>query len=124
MRNIFTIVALAAGLLALTFTLSYLLPQLQWHVHYTYLAGFLLMLTILSHQINLFAAGRQGREVVIPYLVSTVLKLLLSSGFLIAIVWLNRAMVKELVVLFLVYYAAFSALEIFLVNKRLKGQKL
>ncbi len=123
MRGIFTISALALGLTLLTY-LACLLPLLAWQPQYLYMVVFLLLLTIITHQINLFSASRQGRAVIIPYLASTVLKLLLSSGFLIAMVWINRPLVRELVILFLVYYAAFSALEIFLVNKRLRQQKL
>lgn len=105
------------GLMILTYLLT-LFTGIQWDINYVLIGVFLFLLSTLSHFINLKAEYQQGRGVIIPYISSTVIKLLLSSGFLIIIVYLNRGMVKELVVLFLIYYAVFSIVEIILVNRR------
>ena len=122
MRSSLIIIAVALILLVLTYILS-VVGVWSWHKNYIMMSVFLVILTILSHQINLISASQHGRAVIIPYLVSTVLKLILSGGFLMIIVKLYPEMVKGLVIAFLVYYATFSTLEIILVSRRTKGKK-
>ena len=122
MRSSLVIIAVALLLLILTFLIS-LIGSWPWHQNFIMMSAFLVLLTILSHQINLISVSQQGRAVIIPYLISTVLKLLLSGGFLMIIIKFYPEMVNVLVIVFLVYYAAFSALEIILVSRRTKGKK-
>ena len=122
MRSSVVIIAVALVLLILTYIVS-VIAGLPWHQIFIMMAGFLVLLTILTHQINLSSINQHGRAVIIPYLISTVLKLILSGGFLIVIVKYYPEMVKALVIAFLVYYATFSALEIILVSRRTKGKK-
>jgi hypothetical protein len=122
MRSTLVILCVALLLLVLTYLVT-VIAGWPWHQNYIFMAVFLVLLTILSHQINLSSVNQQGRAVIIPYLISTVLKLILSAGFLIVIVKYYPEMVKFLVIAFLVYYATFSALEIFLVSRRTKGKK-
>ena len=122
MRSSLVIIVVALLLLISTYLVS-LLGGWPWHQNFIMLIVFLVLLTILSHQINLFSVKQQGRAVIIPYLISTVLKLILSGGFLMVIVKVYPEMVKALVIAFLVYYATFSALEIILVSRRTKGKK-
>jgi hypothetical protein len=109
-------------LLVLTYIAS-VVGGWPWHQNFFLMTGFLVLLTILTHQINLNSINQQGRAVIIPYLISTVLKLVLSGGFLFVMVRYYPEMVKVLVIAFLAYYAAFSALEIILVSRRTKGKK-
>ena len=122
MRSSLVVIAVALVLLVLTY-LSSVIGGWAWHQNYIKISVFLVLLTILSHQINLISIKQEGRAVIIPYLVSTVLKLLLSGGFLMVIVKVYPDMVKGLVITFLVYYATFSALEIILVSRRTRGKK-
>jgi hypothetical protein len=122
MRSSLVIVGTAIFLLILTYAGS-LLGGWQWQQNYIMITVFLVLLTIVSHQINLNSVNQQGRAVIIPYLISTVLKLVLSGGFLMVIVKKYPQMVQGLVISFLVYYATFSTLEIILVNRRTKGKK-
>ena len=122
MRSSLVIVAVALVLLILTYIAS-VVAGWPWHQIFFLMTGFLVLLTILTHQINLNSINQQGRAVIIPYLISTVLKLILSGGFLIVIVKYYPEMGKVLVIAFLVYYATFSALEIILVSRRTKGKK-
>lgn len=115
--------AVAFILLAITYLASYVIP-LEWSNVYLIIAVFLIILTVIVHQINSIALARKGRGVIIPYLISTVLKLILASGMLIILVKFNQGLAKELVIIFLIYYAVFSALEIMMVNKGLRAQKL
>ena len=122
MRSSLVIIAVALVLLILTYV-AFVIAGWPWHQIFIMMTGFLVLLTILTHQINLNSINQQGRAVIIPYLISTVLKLILSGGFLIIIVKFYPEMVKVLVIAFLVYYATFSALEIILVSRRTKGKK-
>ena len=120
-----TIAIITLGLLVLVITyMVFMAGGWLWHQIFIMMSVFLVFLTILSHQINLTSVNQQGRAVIIPYLISTVLKLLLSGVFLMVIIKLYPEMVKGLVIAFLTYYAAFSTLEIILVSRRTKGKKL
>lgn len=119
MRSALLIIAVALGLLLLTFLFSYANGWV-WDQNFYVVGGFLVFLTILTDQINLSALKKEGRGVIIPYLVSIILKLLLSIVFLVLLVKNNMDAAKELVIVFLVYYAVFSVLEIFLVGRRTK----
>lgn len=122
MRSSLVIIAVALMLLVLTYIVS-VIGGWQWHQGFIIMIVFLVLLTILSHQINFISSNQQGRAVIIPYLVSTVLKLIFSGGFLMVIIKYYPEMVKVLVIAFLIYYATFSALEIILVSRRTKGKK-
>jgi hypothetical protein len=122
MRSSLVIIAVALLLLIGTYLVS-ILGGWPWHQNFIMLMVFLVLLTIVSHQINLFSVNQLGRAVITPYLISTVLKLVLSGGFLWVIVKFYPEMVKALVIAFLVYYATFSTLEIILVSRRTKGKK-
>jgi len=122
MRSSLVIIAVALLLLIATYLVS-ILGGWPWHQNFIMLIVFLVLLTIVSHQINLFSVNQQGRAVIIPYLISTVLKLILSGGLLLVIVKFYPEMVKAMVIAFLVYYATFSTLEIILVSRRTKGKK-
>jgi hypothetical protein len=119
MRSALLIIAVALGLLLITFGYTYTTGAL-WNQNFIVIGGYLVFLTVLTDQINLIALRKKGRGVIIPYLFSIVLKLLLSIVFLVVLVKQNTETVKELVIVFLVYYAIFSALEIFLVSRRTK----
>jgi hypothetical protein len=95
----------------------------EWHQIVIVTGLFLTLLTILTHQINLNAAKQKGRAIITPYLISIVLKLVLSGGFLFALVKVYPEMAMVLVLSFLIFYATFSALEIILVNRRLNSKK-
>jgi len=122
MRSSLVIIVVALLLLTLTYIGAFLGAWL-WHKNYIMIMVFLVLVTIVSHQINLYSVNQQGRAVIIPYLISTVLKLVLSGGFLMVIVKQYPKMVQGLVIAFLVYYATFSTLEIILVNRRVRGKK-
>jgi hypothetical protein len=122
MRSSLVIFAVALVLLILTYIAS-VIAGWPWHQIFIIMTGFLVLLTILTHQINLNSISQAGRAIIIPYLISTVLKLILSGGFLFVIVKYYPEMAQVLVIAFLVYYATFSALEIILVSRRTKGKK-
>jgi hypothetical protein len=122
MRSILYIILLAILLLLLTWLAAYFGNWL-WHDAFFLISAFLVLLSLLSHQINLRSVNQQGRAVIIPYIASIVIKLLLSGTFLFIIVMYNQQIVKSLVIVFLIYYASFSVLEIYLVNRRVKGKK-
>ena len=122
MRSSLLIIAVGLLLLLLTYIVI-ILGGWPWHQNFIIISTYLVFLTILSHQINLISVRQEGRGVIIPYLVSTVLKLIFSGGFLIVIVKLDPEMVEALVIAFLVYYAVFSTLEIILVSRRTRGKK-
>lgn len=117
MRSAILIIAVAIGLLILTFLYSYASGSV-WDHNFSIIGGFLVLLTILTDQINLRALKNEGRGVIIPYLISIILKLLLSIIFLVVLIKNNIDAAKELVIIFLVYYAVFSVLEIILVSRR------
>jgi len=122
MRSSLVIIAVGLVLLVLTYLVS-VIGGWPWHQNFIMMTVFLVLLTILTHQINLNSINQQGRGVIIPYLISTVLKLILSGGFLVVIIKYYPEMVKVLVIAFLVYYATFSTLEIILVSRRTRGKK-
>lgn len=122
MRSSLVIIAMGLLLLISTYLVS-ILGGWPWHQNFMMMAVFLVLITILTHQINLISVNQQGRAVIIPYLISTVLKLIFSGGFLMVIIKIYPEMVKSSVIAFLVYYASFSTLEIILVNRRTKGKK-
>ena len=122
MRSSLLIIMVSAILLSLTYFFITLIGW-TWHPVLLVTGGFLALLTIVTHQINLFSAKQKGRAIITPYLVSIVLKLVLSGGFLFSLVKVFPEMAKILVISFLIYYSIFSALEIILVNRRLKGKK-
>ena len=122
MRSSLFILGVALVLLALTY-IVYFLVGWPWHEVFYMILVFLVLLTILSHQINLNSVRQQGSAVIIPYLISTVMKLLLSAGFLMVFVKVYPELVKDIIIAFLLYYATFSTAEIILVNRRTKGKK-
>ena len=122
MRSSLVISAMGLLLLISTYLVS-ILGGWPWHKNFIMMAVFLVLITILTHQINLISVNQQGRAVIIPYLISTVLKLIFSGGFLMVIIKIYPEIVKSSVIAFLVYYASFSTLEIILVNRRTKGKK-
>ena len=110
-------------LVGLTYIVTVVMP-LQWDNTYLIIAGLLIILTIVVHQINSIALKKKGRDAIIPYIATTILKLILASTMLIILIKINQELAKELVIIFLVYYASFSALEIVMVNRTLRAQKL
>ena len=122
MRSSLVIIAMGLVLLIITYIFT-LIGGWAWHQKFIIISVYLTLLTLLSHHINLLSITQKGRGVIIPYLISTVLKLVLSGGFLIVIVKLYPALVKGLVIVFLIYYAAFSTLEIILVSRRTSNKK-
>lgn len=117
MRNILLVVIIAFALLGITY-IAALLGLWTWSKLFLINAGFLVFLTIVSDQINLRALEQTGRGMIIPYLVSTILKLVFSAIFLILLVKQNMEFAKIIVFSFLAYYAVFSTLEIIIVNRR------
>ena len=122
MRAVFFILATAVGLLGFTY-LGPILNLYPWTIHYLINMGFLVFLTIVTDTINQRALEQKGRGVIIPYLVSTILKLIFSAIFLILFIRQNMDSAREIVFSFLAYYSIFSALEIIIVNKRLRPKK-
>jgi O-antigen/teichoic acid export membrane protein len=122
MRSSLFILGVALVLLLLTY-IVYALSGWAWHEVFYMMLAFLVLLTILTHQINLNSVRQQGSAMIIPYLISTVLKLLLSAGFLIVFVKIYPDLVKDIIISFLLYYATSSTVEIILVNRRTKGKK-
>lgn len=123
MRSSMLIISTAIILVGLTYLFSLIIP-LQWDNTYLIVAGLLIILTIIVHQINSIALRKRGRDAIIPYIATTILKLILASIMLIILIKTNQDLAKELVIIFLVYYAVFSALEIVMVNRTLRVQKL
>ena len=122
MRSSLVIITVGLLLLVSTYLVS-ILGGWPWHQNFIMMAVFLVLITIITHQINLISVNQQGRAVIIPYLISTVLKLIFSGGFLMVIIKIYPEIVKSSVIAFLVYYASFSTLEIILVSRRTKGKK-
>lgn len=122
-KSIILIIATGLILLGGTFLFTIVLP-IEWNSVFLLMAGLLIVLTIIVHQINSFAFAKEGRSVIIPYLITIILKLILGSIMLIVLLRLNQEMARELVISFLVYYSAFTALEIIMINKRLSAHKL
>lgn len=122
MRSAIQITLVAILLFASTY-LGSVLGIWPWTNHFLIVGGFLVFLTIVSDQINLKALDQEGRAVIIPYLVSTILKLVFSGIFLILFVKQNIDFAQLIVYAFLTYYAVFSVLEIILVNKRTRAKK-
>lgn len=122
MRNTILVLLTAAVLVLLTYIGS-LINFWPWSRLYLIVAGFLVFLTVVSDQINLKSLEQEGRAVVIPYLVSTILKLIFSAIFLILLVRNNLDLAKLIVFAFLPYYAVFSTLEIIIVNRRTRAKK-
>jgi len=122
MRSTLVILGVAAILLILTYAILTLVGW-PWDQNFLLVGIFLILLTILSHQINLRSINKEGRAVIVPYILSTVLKLILGGAFLMIMVKLNPEIVKGLVIVFLLYYATFSALEIILVSRRTQQKK-
>ena len=122
MRSSLLIIMVSAILLLITYFFIIMIGW-TWHPVLLVTGGFLAILTIVTHQINLYSAKQKGRAIITPYLVSIVLKLVLSGGFLFSLVKVFPEMAKILVISFLIYYSIFSALEIILVNRRLNGKK-
>ena len=122
MRNILIILVAALTLTGLTFLLS-LTGLIEWSRYYVMVMAFLVFLTIVADQINLRSLEQDGRAVVIPYIISTILKLVFSSVFLIFFVREHMDFAKLIVFSFIAYYAVFSTLEIIIVNNRTKPKK-
>lgn len=122
MKSLFLILATALVLVVGTFLSTLILPVV-WDSVFLLMAGLLVVLTIIVHQINSAALAREGSSVIVPYLVAMILKLILGSAMLIILLKTNRGIALELVIVFLVYYSAFTALEIIMVNKRLRAEK-
>ena len=122
MRAYLLIFTTAAVLGTMTYLLSLVTPM-AWVVQYLANLGFLVFLTIVSDTINQRALEQQGRAVIIPYIASTIIKLIFSAVFLILFIKQNMSIAREIVFSFLTYYAVFSALEIVIVNKRLRLKK-
>jgi hypothetical protein len=122
MRAYLIIFTTAAVLGTMTYLLSLVTPM-AWVVQYLANLGFLVFLTVVSDAINQRALEQQGRAVIIPYIASTIIKLIFSAVFLILFIKQNMSIAREIVFSFLTYYAVFSALEIVIVNKRLRLKK-
>ena len=122
MRAYLIISGTAGILLAMTYVFSRV-ANVSWINHYLVIMAFLTFLTFVSDMINKRALNQEGRGVIIPYLISTVLKLIFSAIFLLFFIKQNMDMAREIVFSFLIYYAVFSALEIVIVNKRLRLKK-
>lgn len=122
MRQIAVIIAVGLGSIALAYA-GVFLGLILWTRFFVINAGFLVFLTIVSDQINIRAVGQHGRAVIIPYIISTILKLIMSAVFLILLVKENMEDAREIVYSFLVFYAIFSATEIIIVNQRTRPQK-
>ena len=122
MRGYFFILGAALLLLVGTYLLA-LTGLFPWVNHFLANIGFLVFLTFVSDTINQRALDQEGRGVIIPYIVSTILKLVLSAIFLILFIKQNMAMAREIVFSFLAYYAVFSTVEIVIVNRRLRLKK-
>ena len=122
MRAVLFILITACALLGFTY-LGTIINLYPWIIHYPINMGFLVFLTIVSDAINERALEQKGRSVIIPYLVSTMLKLIFSAIFLILFIRQNMDSAREIVFSFLTYYSFFSALEIIIVNKRLRPKK-
>ena len=122
MKYILLIFIAALGLLGITYLFSEF-NFFHWTNFYALNIGFLVFLILVSDTINQKALEQSGRGVIIPYLVSTILKLIFSAVFLILLIKQNLSSAKEIVYSFLPYYAIFSGLEIFIVNRRLKAKK-
>jgi len=122
MKYILLIFIVALGLLGITYLFSEF-NFFPWTNFYALNIGFLVFLILVSDTINQKALEQSGRGVIIPYLVSTILKLIFSAVFLILLIKQNLSSAKEIVYSFLPYYAIFSGLEIFIVNRRLKAKK-
>ena len=122
-KSLFLIFATAMILVAGTFLATLILPM-EWDRVFLLMAGLLIILTIIVHQINSVALSSEGRSVIISYLIATILKLVLGSVMLIVLLKYNRGIALEIVITFLVYYSAFTTLEIIMVNKRLRAEKL
>jgi hypothetical protein len=121
-KDYFFILATALILLVLTYFLSELSP-VSWTKLYLFNLFFLAMLTAVSDAINKRALDQEGQSVIVPYIVSIILKLVFSVIFLVVFVKKNSELAKEIVFSFLAYYAVFSAIEIVIVNKRLRHKK-
>ena len=117
MRGTLWAALVAIGLLLLTLAISVALNW-PWNQNFVAIAIFLFLLSVLSHKINLKSQRQKGKEVILPYLTSTVLKLILSTMFLILLVINGGNNIEVLVYVFMIYYATFSTLEIILVNRR------
>lgn len=122
MKATFYILATAVLLLIVTYLLSWL-GWYSWMNHFFINTAFLVFLTFVVDVINQRALEQEGQGVIIPYLVSTILKLIFSAVFLFFFVRQNIEAAREIVLSFLAYYAFFSAVEIVLVNKRLRIKK-
>ena len=116
------IVIVALAMLGLTYGIT-MMGFWQWSNLFLINTGFLVFLTIVSDQINLKALDQKGRGVIIPYIVSTILKLVFSVIFLVLLVKQNMEWAKLIVFSFLVYYLVFSILEIIIVNNRTRPKK-
>lgn len=122
MRGILYIIGTAAIMLLVTWFLTVITPM-PWVNQYVANIGFLVFLTLVSDAINQRALEQKGRSVIIPYIVSTIIKLIFSAIYLILLLRENMPVAREIVFSFLAYYAAFSAVEIVIVNKRLRLKK-
>jgi len=109
------LVAIALLLLTLAINVAFNWP---WNQNFVVIAIFLFLLSILSHRINLISQSQKGRSVILPYLTSTVLKLVMSTIFLIVLVMNSGNNIEVLIYVFMIYYATFSTLEIILVSKQ------
>jgi hypothetical protein len=121
-RSVLLIFLAGAFLIGIAF-LGSLFGFWLWTEDFLIIIGSLIFITVVSDQINLQALDQQGRSVIIPYLVSTILKLLFSAIFLILYIKQNIESAKLVVFTYLVSYAVFSALEIIIVNKRTRAKK-
>lgn len=122
MKSVLYILATALILAAFTYLLT-LLGLFGWDRHFLINLGFLVFLTVVADVINQKALDQEGRGVIIPYIISIIVKLIFSAVFLILFVKANLNDARAIVFSFLAYYAVFSTAEIVLVNKRLRVKK-
>jgi hypothetical protein len=92
----------------------------SWTTGLLWVIIFLAILTIIIHYINLGAVRESGRESIVMFLVSMVVKLILGGAFILYLIYLNPSETVSTVVAFFIFYVLFTTLEIHAIWQKLQ----
>ena len=109
--------------IALTFGLTYIIPENLISNSWPFIAGFFFAISLLVHRYLLNKAGGQHTKFVNAFLLTTTVKLLLFLAIIVIYVLLNRDDAIGFILTFFIYYLIYTSFEIVSILKYLQNVK-
>lgn len=105
---------------ALTFGLSYIIPENLISKSWPFIAGFFFAISLLVHRFLLKKSGGHQTKFINAFLLTTTVKLLLFLSIILIYVLLNRDDAIGFILTFFAYYLIFTSFEIVSILKYLR----